>query len=224
LSPYLPVSLSATTSVIDFEYTTAGQEYQLEHVPLAMRGRHQAANAAVALATVAELRHQGWCISSDAMKLGLSRAMLPGRVQVISGDPLFVLDTAHNPASARALVETLAELPAVTRRTLIVSISHDKDVPAVARELVPHFDRILVTQYQDNPRAVPADKLLDIIRHEAAGSTTDLKVCPTPREAWQFATQTAIPGECLCIAGSFYLAAEMQPYIQAAEITVPVER
>ena len=44
---------------VDFEYAVAGQEYCLEGVPLAMRGPHQAANAAVALATIAELRHQG---------------------------------------------------------------------------------------------------------------------------------------------------------------------
>ena len=142
----------------------------------------------------------------------------------MAGDPLFVLDTAHNPASARALVETLAELPAAARRTLIVSISSDKDVPAVVRELVPHFDRIIVTQYQDNPRAVPADQLLDIFRHENSNRKISLSVCPTPREAFQFATESAVSGECISVAGSFFLAAEMRPYLlhrQAAETSKP---
>ena len=135
-----------------------------------MPGRHQAANAAIALATVSELRHQGWCMSNDAMRIGLSRARLPGRVEIVFGDPTIVLDTAHNPASARALVETLAELPAVSRRTLILSISHDKDVPAVVREFAIHFDRIIVTQYQENPRAVPARELLQIVADSTVGS------------------------------------------------------
>ena len=64
-----------------------------------------------------------------------------------------VLDTAHNPASARALVEALAEMPAAVARTLVLSISHDKDVRAIVGELAPHFDRFIVTQYQENPRA-----------------------------------------------------------------------
>lgn len=216
-SPYLPVSLSGQLSSLDFEYSVPGQEFHVTDLPLAMPGKHQAANAAIALATVAELRHQSWSISTDAMKLGLSRARLPGRVEVFAGNPLVVLDTAHNPASAHALIQTLAELPTAARRTLIVSISHDKDVPAVLRELVPHFERIIVTQYQENPRAVPASELVELIRRELADRTIDLKLCPTPLDAWQLATQSAVPGELICIAGSFFLAAEMRPYVQAAE-------
>src|SRR5205085_7302302 len=109
-----------------FHYMVATQEHRLNSLTLAMPGRHQAANAAIALATICELRHQGWCISNDAIRSGLSQAALPGRVEITPGDPTIVLDTAHNPASARALVETLAELPAHSRRTLILSISHDK--------------------------------------------------------------------------------------------------
>jgi dihydrofolate synthase/folylpolyglutamate synthase len=110
---------------------------------------------------------------------------------------------------------------------LIVSISHDKDVPAVVRELAQHFDRIIVTQYQENPRAVPADKLAEIFRGELAGRTLELLVNRTPREAWQVATQSAVPGECICIAGSFFLAAEMRPYVyytHAAETSEPLIR
>src|SRR5215211_6680130 len=111
------------------------QELHLNSLILAMSGRHQATNAAIALATISELRHQGWCISNDAIRTGLSRAALPGRVEITVGEPTIVLDTAHNEASAQALVETLAELPNQSRRTLILSISHDKDVPAIVREL-----------------------------------------------------------------------------------------
>ena len=148
------------------------------------------------------------------------RTALPGRVEILPGDPTVVLDAAHNPASARALVETLAELPAPQRRTLIVSISSDKDVPSVVRELVPHFERIIVSQYQDNARAVPADDLAEIVRHELAGHSSkvvacDVVVCATPREAWQFAIQSAVPSECICITGSFFLAAEMCPLVVA---------
>jgi dihydrofolate synthase/folylpolyglutamate synthase len=207
----------------DFRYMVAAQESHLSSLTLAMPGRHQAANAAVALATISELRHQGWCISNDAMRSGLSRAALPGRVEIISSDPMIVLDTAHNPASGRALIETLDELPR-SRRTLILSVSHDKDVRAIVRELVPQFDRIVVTQYQENPRAVPAQELLEIVATAVARNPTDVVMRLTPKEAWQFAIDTAAPGECICIAGSFYLAAEMRPLIQAAVCSEPLAR
>jgi dihydrofolate synthase/folylpolyglutamate synthase len=205
----------AAVAGFDFRYLVATQEFHLDSLMLAMPGRHQAANAAIALATISELRHQGWCISNDAIRSGLSQAALPGRVEIISSDPTIVLDTAHNPASARALVETLDELPR-NRRTLILSISHDKDVPAVVGELAPHFDRIVVTQYQENPRAVPVHKLCEAVTAANHGNPIDLVMRPSPKEAWHFAVETASCGECICIAGSFYLAAEMRPLIQAA--------
>jgi dihydrofolate synthase/folylpolyglutamate synthase len=149
---------------------------------------------------------------------------------VVPGDPEVILDTAHNPASARALIAALAERPPAARRTLIVSISSDKDVRAVVAELVPHFERIIVTQYQENPRAVPADALMRIVgewlqvdelRQPEVLTTT------TPAKAWELATHSAMPGERICIAGSFFLAAELRPLVlkaQTGEVSEPVIR
>jgi dihydrofolate synthase / folylpolyglutamate synthase len=195
---------------VDFDYRVPGQEFSLHDAPLAMRGPHQAANAAVALAVISELKHQGWCISTDAMRTGLSRAALAGRVEVFHGEPTVVLDSAHNPASARALISALEEMPAPSRRTIVLSISHDKDVRAIARELAPHFDRFVLTQYQDNPRAVSPQQLAQIVSENLAGVSAQICVSPRPREAWQFVRETAIPHECVCITGSFYLVAEMR--------------
>jgi dihydrofolate synthase/folylpolyglutamate synthase len=206
---------------IDFAYTVAGQEFRLEKAPLAMWGAHQAANAAVALAVIAELRHQGWCVSADAMRLGLRQAALPGRVEIRPGEPTIVLDTAHNPASVRALVEALGEMPRPNRRTLVLSVSRDKDVRAIVGEVVQHFDRFIVTQYQENPRAVAADKLEEVVREALAGRGAEVVVRPAPREAWRHVRQTAVPGELVCISGSFYLTAEMRQLVLASARTGP---
>jgi dihydrofolate synthase / folylpolyglutamate synthase len=217
---YRPASINpapppiASLGTLDFHYHVPGQEQFLASVPLAMHGRHQAANAAVALAVLAELRHQGWCISQDAIREGMSCAALPGRVEVVAGEPTIVLDAAHNPASARALVQTLDEMSHATRRTLIVSISRDKDVSAIVDELAPCFDRFVVTQYQDNPRAMPAAELAQMFRDRASGrAASSVTVCAMPETAWRHVGQTVQPGELVCISGSFYLAAEMRPLV-----------
>jgi dihydrofolate synthase/folylpolyglutamate synthase len=211
LSPCPPLSLSNEShGAITFAYSIPGQELLLQELPLAMRGPHQAANAAVALATMAELKHQGWCISTEAMRTGLSQATLAGRVEVVAGEPTVVLDTAHNPASARALVESLAEMPAPSRRTLVLSVSSDKDVRAIVAELVPHFERFIITQYQENPRAVDADTLAQFVHAALGNAPGQVHISPTPHEAWQHVCQTAIPHEQVCITGSFYLTAEMR--------------
>jgi dihydrofolate synthase/folylpolyglutamate synthase len=220
-SPCLPLSLSdESPGTVNFDYRVPGQELSLRALPLAMRGPHQAANAAVALAAISELRHQGWCISTDAMRTGLASAKLPGRVEVIPGELTVVLDAAHNPASARALVAALAEMPMPSRRTLVLSISHDKDVGSIVGELVPHFDRFVVTQYQENPRAVHAEDLAAMVRQMLAGVSAPVCVFPTPQEAWLHVCQTAIPDEQACITGSFYLAAEMRRMVLTSKAAV----
>lgn len=205
---------------VDFRYLVAGQELRLDGLRLAMLGRHQGANAATALATIAELRHQGWCISEDAMREGIGRTVLAGRVEFVPGAPHVVLDTAHNRASARAFVEALTELARFERRTLILSISRDKDVHAIVRELVASFERIFVTQYQENPRAVPVERLSEIVREEIEAhrakrdaAPIELVSCVRPLEAWRVACAGAVPGELICVAGSFFLTAELRPVV-----------
>jgi dihydrofolate synthase / folylpolyglutamate synthase len=201
---------------ISFEYMVRGQEQAIDDASLALRGPHQGANAAVALATVAELRQQGWQIPLDAIRRGLATATLPGRVEVLPGEPNVVLDTAHNPASARALIETLREIAPTGRRTLIVAVSGDKDVRAILHELAPHFDRFVATAFLENPRAVPAGELAGLVRAEIGeNAERRIDVCATPRDAWDTARRGAEVGQWLCIAGSFYLAAEMRPFVLA---------
>jgi dihydrofolate synthase/folylpolyglutamate synthase len=99
------------------------------------------------------------------------------------------------------------------RRTLVLSVSRDKDVRAIVATLVPHFDRFVVTQYRENPRAVPAERLAHIVSQVCGGRAVDVGLHASPPQAWQYVVQTAVPGERVCIVGSFYLAAEMRPLV-----------
>jgi dihydrofolate synthase/folylpolyglutamate synthase len=134
-------------------------------------------------------------------------------VEVFTGEQTIVVDTAHNLASAQALVSALEELPAPARRSLVLSVSRDKDVRAIVGTLAPHFDRFVVTQYQENPRAVRAESLAEILRGALAGRAVELAVCPNPPDAWQFIQRSVVPRELVCITGSFFLAAEMRRLI-----------
>jgi dihydrofolate synthase/folylpolyglutamate synthase len=81
--------------------------------------------------------------------------------------------------------------------------------------LAHHFDRFIVTQYQENPRAVPADSLAKTLTDVLGSRAAEVSVCAIPSQAWQYVRQTAMPGELICIAGSFYLAAEMRRLVIA---------
>ena len=151
---------------------------------LALPGRHQAANAATALATLDVLRQALWNIPPVAVQRALAGLSWPARVQVVSRRPAVVLDAGHNVASIQALVETLEESFSVDRRLLIFATTHDKDVHGMIQRLVGHFDELYFTRYTNNSRAVPPQEL-----QQAAEELTGRR-WPTfnePTEAWKAA-------------------------------------
>ena len=212
----LPMNSRPTGYVLDFTSTLAGEEQQFRGVQLGLLGHHQAANAAVALAALCELQHQGWNIPEDAIRTGLAIVRMPARVEVFPGVPTVIVDTAHNEASAAALVEVV-EQHAPHPRLLVLAISRDKEVADIVRILVPHFDRFLITQFVENPRAVSVERLVELVRKELAVhgfSNRSVAECETPVAAWQTVLETAAPQELVCITGSFFLAAEMRRLVK----------
>lgn len=204
---------------IHFQYAAHGDRFELADAVLGLVGRHQAANAAVAIAALVELGRQGWSISAEAIRIGLAAARLPARIEHMPGQLAVIVDTAHNAASAAALVDTLDTCFPAGRRTLVLSVSRDKDVPAILATLAPNFDRFVVTEYQENPRAVPAAQLAEMLRERLAvlggGQDKPLSVCPLPRQAWQHVLETCGGDELVVITGSFFLGAEMRPLVMA---------
>jgi dihydrofolate synthase/folylpolyglutamate synthase len=177
---------------------------------LSLLGEHQAANAAVAVACIEQLRQGGWQIPDRAVADGLANVYWPARLEVVGQRPLVVLDCAHNVASAEALVKTLAVSFPAGRRLLVFASSNDKDVPGIFRALAPHFGHVFLTRYGNNPRSVPPQELAQLLRRSAELPYT---TCATAAEAWQAAREMAAPSDLVCITGSVFLAGELRPVL-----------
>jgi dihydrofolate synthase/folylpolyglutamate synthase len=175
---------------------------------LALPGRHQAANAAVALAAVEELRRGGWNLPEAAIERALADLNWPARVEVVARRPAVVVDGAHNVASVEALVATLDESFAADRRWLIFAGSQDKDLRGMLARLLPKFDEVLLTRYRNNPRGASPDELA---RLAAAVDGRPRPLFDDSADAWQSARRQAAPEDLIVIAGSFFLAAELRP-------------
>ncbi len=173
-------------------------------------GEHQAANAALVLACVEELRKQEWIISDQAVATGLARVVWPARMEPVGVTPCIVLDCAHNVASAEALVDTLRTSFPPCRRLLIFASSGDKDVAGIFRVLVPHFERAFFTSFTSNSRALPPE-LLGSLWTSASGG--EFSVHPTAAEALAAARGLAGQDDLICITGSVFLAGEMRPLL-----------
>ena len=176
-------------------------------LPLPLLGAHQAANTAVALATIQVLCARGWPIDTAAVHAGLSRVICPARIEVVSRRPLMVLDAAHNVASVDALLESLDKSFPAGRRLLVFAASQDKDLAGMLGRLLPRFDRIVLTRYECNPRSVPPDELARLALR--LGNHTPL-ICSTPAAAWDAVCDWAADDDLVVVAGSFFIAADMR--------------
>jgi len=200
---------SAERGRMDFQYQGPGGPWRLEGVELNLLGRHQAANAAVALATVALLRQAGWQIPDGACRQALAQLRWPARCELLPaapGRPAVLLDTAHNVASVQALLEVLEESFVVGRRLLVFATTEDKDVPGMLDRLLPAFDEVVLTHYLDNPRRMPVEQLVRLARQIGG---REYPAATSPAEAWEMAHRLARPEDLVCITGSFFLIGQI---------------
>jgi dihydrofolate synthase/folylpolyglutamate synthase len=179
-----------------------------EQVTLALRGRHQIENAAVAIQLAELLRETGFDIPHVAIVRGLETVQHPGRLELIQHHPAFLIDGAHNPAGAESLRAYLDEF---ARRplTLVFGAMRDKQLEEIGGILFPLADLLVVTTVR-NPRSATVDMLEPIARRYARGSvlTTDNSAA-----ALQMALANTPAEGMICVAGSLYLIGELRPEI-----------
>ncbi len=173
---------------------------------------HQRHNVDVALAAVGQLRCRGWAISSTAVDQE-RHATNPVRIELLSENPMVIVDAAHNWISAGALVDTIQDLPVRGKRVLIFGTSQDKDVAGLCRRLFPPFDTVILSRYSTNQRGIPADALAVLAKRV---STRQVHIAKDPADAWQAALKVCPKDGLVCVAGSFFLAAEIRQIVQRA--------
>jgi len=212
--PY--VASDAAEAVFDFVDRSAERPLCYSRVAINLLGRHQAVNAALALAALTRLPSTSdrvWQIPESAVRTGLRQLHWPARIEIVAQRPTVIIDAAHNVASVRALIEVLNESFRVRRRILVFASTQDKEIAAMLRQLLGQFDEVILTQYTDNPRAVPVAELA-AIADQVAGRP--FRVSPLPNQAWQTARDLASPDDLICVTGSFYIAAQIRREVLAS--------
>jgi dihydrofolate synthase/folylpolyglutamate synthase len=204
---YVPGQVTET-GIVRPRVRVSTREKDWPELEVNLLGEHQAANAAVVIACVEQLRRAGLHLGDEAVALGLRSVSWPARMEVVARRPLVVLDCAHNVASAEALVETLKTSFPPERRLLVFAGSSDKDVSGMFRVMGPHFEKCFATRYTDNPRAIPAGQLAALW---SATSSKPVQVCAGPVEAVAAAREEAGSSGLVCITGSVFLAGELRP-------------
>ncbi|SDM58264.1 dihydrofolate synthase / folylpolyglutamate synthase [Oryzisolibacter propanilivorax] len=172
----------------------------------ALRGANQLLNASGALAALEALRDR-LPITAQAVRAGLALVDLPGRFQIVPGQPALVLDVAHNPHSVAALTANLDAMGYFPTTHAVFGAMADKDLGPMLAKVAPLIDRWYFTDL-DTPRALKAQELRQKWHalQMAAGARREVPVSThaSPQQALQAAIAAADPADRIVVFGSFY--------------------
>lgn len=184
-------------------------------VSLGMLGKHQAANATIALATAhllpTELRP-----GAAAIREGFASTSCMARIEVVSRNPTIIVDAAHNVASVQALAEVLKESFPHPRRRLLLGTTKGKDVVGMLRALLPMFSDVVCARYENNPRGHAARKLCALAKktsQQMGLAGQKISFCASPAAALAASREDCAPDELICVTGSFFIASEVRELI-----------
>jgi dihydrofolate synthase/folylpolyglutamate synthase len=179
----------------------------------ALRGANQLLNAAGAIAALMALRER-LPISAQALRSGLATVDLPGRFQIVPGQPALVLDVAHNPQAVSALALNLDAMGFYPRTHAVFGVMADKDIAAIVQRMLPLVD-VWYCCDLPSPRAASAQALAAAVQAAlaenppgAAGApnpaTVSVHTCADPATALRSAASAADPVDRIVVFGSFH--------------------
>lgn len=178
---------------------------------LPLLGVHQLHNASVVLTVLDCLNARGWQIAEDAIYDGLAKVQWPGRFEVLSRQPLVLLDGGHNPQCMQALSQAVKDYLPGRKLTVLTGVLADKDYDAMYKETAPLAARF-VTVTPPNPRALPAAELAAYLSRYGKPVT----VCETVEEGVKAALQLAEQdGSPVLAYGSLYMAGLIRDCVKA---------
>lgn len=196
----IPVIRTRDWKVVDLELHARGCRFLAKgtkdvRVDCPLAGEHQVENALTAIAALAQMH-----VPAAAMEEGIRQVRWPGRLERVSEMPEIILDGAHNPAGARALVRYIQRFYSGRRVRLIYGAMRDKAIAEMTGILFPAADEVIATAPAQS-RAVLPETIARLAGHPA------LRVAPRLADALAL-VRDASPEDVIFITGSLFLVAE----------------
>lgn len=194
-----------------FPTSTSTPLKAMDDISLRMLGHHQFDNAAVAIAAWQRLCYDGWKLKDTFLRQSIASTQLTCRIEIVSKRPTIIIDTSHNVASIQALVQTLSTNFTPTKKNIVFACSKDKEFECMLEQVMRYADRVVLTQFANNPRAVSVQRLSQI------ASQLSLQFPHVKIDTHDDSIQALIelknranPDELICATGSFFLASELR--------------
>ncbi|MBU0588961.1 MAG: bifunctional tetrahydrofolate synthase/dihydrofolate synthase [Gammaproteobacteria bacterium] len=168
----------------------------------ALRGANQLVNAGGVLAALTALRER-LPVTAQAVRNGFAFVELPGRFQIVPGQPALVLDVAHNPHSVAALTANLDAMGYFPTTHAVFGAMADKDLGPMLARINPLIDKWYFTDLP-TARADSATSLMAKWQALTAPGKATAQTFADPQQALQAAAAAADPADRIVVFGSFY--------------------
>jgi dihydrofolate synthase / folylpolyglutamate synthase len=179
-----------------------GKDYR--NVQCKLIGEHQLSNAGCAFGAIEILNQNGFKITEEAFRSGLANVVWPGRLELMQDNPRIILDCAKDPLAMKALKNSLTTIFKYDKLITILSISSDKQIPAMLNEIVPISDMIIATRHNVGGRAIDPNELADMASKYGKKAISVMGV----NEAIDAAINVSTPNTLICVTGSVFLVGE----------------
>ena len=176
-----------------------------------MIGSHQIENAATAYEVLLCLRKKGWPIPDLAIERAFASALMPARQEVVSEDPLLMIDGAHNLDGVSALCTTLDEMLPPGGISLILGMVEDKQYRECIAMLTRRADNVYAVA-ADTPRSLPSSEIASCVREFSP--YTNAFDCGDVRSALRRARASAHEDDVIVVCGSLYVASEAEKILR----------
>ncbi len=176
-----------------------------EEFKTSILGCHQIQNALVAIEAIYALETLGVDIPHDALKKGLVMARWPARFEVLSKDPLMVIDGAHNLQGVKILKENLLSYFPTKEIIFIMGVMKDKNYTEMIKEMKPLMHKVY-TVTPDNNRSLKAEDLQEALSREGILA----KACLGIPQAIEESMNQIEDNQMICAFGSLYFMGELR--------------
>lgn len=173
----------------------------------ALRGANQLLNASAVLAALEALRDK-LAVPQQAVRIGLAQVTLPGRMQILPGQPAVVLDVAHNPHAAAVLAQNLDSMPFYPYTHAVVGMFSDKAIEETLAKLGSRVDHWYCATLE-GPRAATGQALAEHVQRmigpqEGKDEPVTVSVFDDPVQAFVAAQERAADNDRILVFGSFH--------------------
>lgn len=185
-------------------------------------GAHQAVNAAVATMALSIIMKQDDRVNENDLREGLARTRWQGRFEIhdVKG-VTYIMDGAHNPAGAEALMEALEEQYPDKRRLFVFTSLADKDTETVIQLLIRKGDKVFACE-APTPRTRKLEEIGAMIKAQKIDAAFMAE--PSVKAALEDATKEAGTGDIVLICGSLYILGDAIRFIEEKEMEAAKEK